>query len=59
MYLAKTLTPLSLPDIGKAFGRDHTTVMHAVKTMEDLLCRDKSLSSDADILSRRLKGEPV
>ena len=59
MYLAKVLTPLSLPDIGKAFGRDHTTVMHAVKTMEDLICRDKSIAGDVDILSRRLKGEPV
>ena len=59
MYLAKVLTPLSLPDIGKAFGRDHTTVMHAVKTMEDLICRDKTLAGDVDILSRRLKGEPV
>jgi len=59
MYLAKVLTPLSLPDIGKAFGRDHTTVMHAVRTMEDLICRDKNLAQDADILTRRLKGEPV
>ena len=59
MYLAKVLTPLSLPDIGKAFGRDHTTVMHAVKTMEDLICRDKALAGDADVLTRRLKGEPV
>ena len=59
MYLAKTLTPLSLPDIGRAFGRDHTTVVHAVKTIEDLMIRDRELASDVDLLSRRLKGEPV
>ena len=57
MYLAKVLTPQSLPDIGKAFERDHTTVMHAVKTIEDLIRRDKTLSADTDILIRRLKGE--
>lgn len=59
MYLSKTLTPLSLPDIGVQFGRDHTTVIHAVRTIEDLLCRDKQLAADADLLSRRLKGEAV
>ena len=59
MYLAKTLTPLSLPDIGQAFGRDHTTVIHAVRTIEDLMCRDSELAADADLLTRRLKGESV
>ena len=59
MYLAKTLTPLSLPDIGRGFERDHTTVMHAVSTIENLISRDKSLSADADILIRRLKGENI
>ena len=59
MYLAKVLTQTSLPDIGHAFERDHTTVMHAVKTIEDLLIRDKQLAADADILMRRLKGEAV
>ena len=59
MYLAKTLTPLSLPDIGRGFERDHTTVMHAVSTIENLITRDKSLSADADILIRRLKGENI
>ena len=59
MYLAKTLTPLSLPDIGQAFGRDHTTVIHAVRTIENLMCRDSELAGDADLLTRRLKGESV
>lgn len=59
MYLAKILTPKSLPDIGYAFDRDHTTVMHAVKTIENLISRDKKLSADIDLLTRRLKGETV
>jgi chromosomal replication initiator protein len=59
MYLSKMLTPKSLPDIGKAFGRDHTTVMHAVKTIEDLIIRDKQLALDVDLLTRRLRGEPA
>ena len=59
MYLAKVLTPTSLPDIGHAFERDHTTVMHAVKTIEDLIIRDKQVSADVDLLTRRLKGEAI
>ncbi len=55
MYLAKTLTPYSLPDIGAQFDRDHTTIMHAVKTIEGLLPRDAQLAADAAILTRRLK----
>ena len=55
MYLAKTLTPYSLPDIGAQFDRDHTTIMHAVKTIEGLLPRDAQLAADAVILTRRLK----
>jgi len=57
MYLAKTLTPTSLPEIGQAFDRDHTTVMHAVKTIENLLIRDKALAADVELLTNRLKGE--
>lgn len=55
MYLAKTLTPYSLPDIGAQFDRDHTTIMHAVKTIEALLPRDAQLSTDVAFLTRRLK----
>ena len=51
MYLAKDLTSLSYPAIGRSFGgRDHTTVMHAVKKVEQLLAEDPALSSDVDLL---------
>ncbi|MEE4348746.1 MAG: chromosomal replication initiator protein DnaA [Pacificimonas sp.] len=53
MYLAKRLTPRSLPDIGRRFGgRDHTTVMHAVKRIEDLRASDGELSADIERLER-------
>ena len=51
MYLAKDLTSLSYPAIGRSFGgRDHTTVMHAVKKIEQLMAEDSHLSSDVDLL---------
>ena len=54
MYLSKTLTTRSLPDIGRVFDRDHTTVMHAVKTVESLLKTDKNLAEDIRIITRSL-----
>lgn len=57
MFLAKELTPLSFPDIAMCFGRDHTTVMHAIRTIEDLLPRDERLARDLDILKSKLKEE--
>ncbi len=57
MYLAKQLTPRSLPEIGKKFGgRDHTTVMHAVKQIEKLSESDRTLADDVAALKRRLSG---
>lgn len=57
MYLAKRLTPRSLPEIGRRFGgRDHTTVMHAVKRIEELRIEDAELDADIDLLSRQLEG---
>ena len=51
MYLAKDLTSLSYPAIGRSFGgRDHTTVMHAVKKIEQLIAEDSHLSQDIDLL---------
>ena len=57
MYLAKQLTSRSLPEIGRKFGgRDHTTVMHAVKKIEELRQMDLSFSEDVDLLRRLLEG---
>jgi chromosomal replication initiator protein len=55
MYLAKKLTPRSLPEIGRRFGgRDHTTVMHAVKRIEELRAADSELNNDVVHLTRLL-----
>jgi chromosomal replication initiator protein len=57
MYLAKTLTSKSLPEIGRGFGgRDHTTVIHAVKKIESLRESDSQLSEDVELLRRMLEG---
>ncbi len=57
MYLAKQLTPRSLPEIGRKFGgRDHTTVMHAVRKIEELRASDPVLSEDVEMLRRLLRG---
>ena len=56
MYLAKQLTPRSLPEIGKKFGgRDHTTVMHAIRQIEKICQEDRSLLDDVEQLKRRLQ----
>ncbi len=57
MYLSKQLTTHSLPEIGRKFGgRDHTTVMHAVRKVEELHKTDPSLSEDIDLLRRMLES---
>jgi chromosomal replication initiator protein len=57
MFLAKSLTSRSLPEIGKKFGgRDHTTVMHAVKKVEELMASDHSFAEDIELLRRTLAG---
>jgi chromosomal replication initiator protein len=57
MYLAKQLTPRSLPEIGRRFGgRDHTTVIHAVRTIEKLRRNDAELDQDIRLLMRQLEG---
>ena len=57
MYLAKQLTSRSLPEIGRKFGgRDHTTVMHAVRKVEELRSTDTSFSEDVDLLRRMLES---
>jgi chromosomal replication initiator protein len=57
MWLTKQLTTRSLPDIGRRFGgRDHTTVLHAVRRIEELRSGDPQLSQDLEILLRKLRG---
>jgi chromosomal replication initiator protein len=56
MYLAKTLTLRSLPEIGRRFGgRDHTTVLHAVRKIELLQTNDTSLAGEIESLKRQLQ----
>ena len=56
MYLAKQLTARSLPEIGRKFGgRDHTTVMHAVRKVEELRATDSSFNEDVELLRRMLE----
>lgn len=55
MYLSKTLTLRSLPEIGRRFGgRDHTTVLHAVRKIEHLSGQDRALNEEIELLKRRL-----
>ncbi len=57
MYLAKQLTARSLPEIGRKFGgRDHTTVMHAVKKIEELQASDSSFAEDVELLRRMIES---
>ena len=57
MYLAKQLTSRSLPEIGKRFGnRDHTTVMHAVSRVNELMERDGTFAEDVELLRRLLES---
>ena len=57
MWLAKQLTTRSLPDIGRRFGgRDHTTVLHAVRRIEALKSEDPALARDLEALVRKLRG---
>jgi chromosomal replication initiator protein len=56
MYLAKTMTPRSFPEIGKRFGgRDHTTVLHAVRKVEELAAADAALAQEIELLKRMIQ----
>ncbi|MEM7430116.1 MAG: chromosomal replication initiator protein DnaA [Pseudomonadota bacterium] len=56
MYLAKTLTTRSLPEIGRRFGgRDHSTVLHAVRKIEELMHADEKMSREVNMLIRLLE----
>jgi chromosomal replication initiator protein len=55
MYLAKVLTPRSLPEIGRRFGgRDHTTVLHAVRKIEGMIEADATLKDEIELLKRMI-----
>ncbi len=57
MYLSKNLTSKSLADIGSSFGKkDHTTVMHAVKKINDLIQKDSDLREEITLLTRILQS---
>lgn len=57
MYLAKQLTARSLPEIGRRFGgRDHTTIMHGVRKIEELKAEDRQLGEDVEMLRRLLEA---
>ncbi len=57
MWLARELTHHSLPEIGEAFGgRDHTTVLHACRTINDLRSKETQLGNDVNVLMQTLKG---
>jgi chromosomal replication initiator protein len=55
MYLAKRYTTNSLPDIGRKFSnRDHTTVIHAVKKIDELITKDNDIKQSVDELKKKL-----
>ena len=57
MYLAKQMTTRSLPEIGRRFGgRDHTTIMHGVRKVEELMADDQQLAEDLAMLRRLLES---
>ena len=57
MYLSKTLTSRSLPDIARRFGgRDHTTILHGIRKIEELRDQDPQLNDEIEMLRRRLQG---
>ena len=56
MYLAKQLTSRSLPEIGRKFDRDHTTVMHAVRKVEELVLEDAAMAESIESLKRSLEN---
>jgi chromosomal replication initiator protein len=58
MYLSKVMTPRSLPEIGRRFGgRDHTTVLHAVRKIEDLSGVDNTLAQELELLRRLINDQ--
>ena len=60
MYLGRLLTPRSYPEIGRRFGnRDHTTVMHAVETIQRLTSMDSAFAEEVEQLRLSIRNWPV
>ena len=60
MYLSKNMTPRSLPEIGRRFGgRDHTTVLHAVRKIEELISGNRALGDEVDLLRKMIEDQPI
>ena len=60
MYLSKIMTPRSLPEIGRRFGgRDHTTVLHAVRKIEELIAGNRSLGDEVELLRKMIEDQPI
>ncbi len=60
MYLSKVMTPRSLPEIGRRFGgRDHTTVLHAVRKIEELTNADRALGDEVELLRKMIEDQPI
>lgn len=57
MYLARELTSYSFPQIGRAFGRDHSTIIHGARKIAEQLTQDSKLESDVAQLSAELKPQ--
>jgi len=58
MYLSKVMTPRSLPEIGRRFGgRDHTTVLHAVRKIEGMTANDNTLAQEVELLKRLINDQ--
>lgn len=59
MYLSKMMTPRSLPEIGRRFGgRDHTTVLHAVRKIEQLMAEDRVFADEVELLRKMVEELP-
>ncbi|MCC6734876.1 MAG: chromosomal replication initiator protein DnaA [Bauldia sp.] len=60
MHLSKVMTPRSLPEIGRRFGgRDHTTVLHAVRKIEELMREDRSFADEVELLRKMVEDQPI
>ncbi len=57
MYLSRKYTEKALADIGKAFNRDHSTVVHSVRTITESIARNSSVRGQVDLLANKLQKQ--